>query len=974
MKNEKRNKLGRRILSFVLTAALVAGLMPGNVMTVKAEESTSTAPSVTAFAMPEQLMSSDNFALHTDYKGVAQKVYFGKNGEKQQSWYIAGGEDHDVDGTKDSIVLLCDPMLPMTTGYFDDKSDLVDSDYKTYDNEWNCTYGTAPSRVYANHYGASDLRLITLPSLESSAFSTSEQDMMLATKVYTDDAMLRDEHNSEYTYYTTDKLYAAYGVYEEAIITVGENSADSLNSGLKVSLTSGPYTNDDATKFYLRTPYLENQHSVHNVSPVNDNVGCASVKLSTPYAVVPAFRLNLASVLFASVAPAATPAASLTDTMTFRVDGEDKIESEASYTTEGVYVDVAEGETVYLYVQGNDGINDWVYSQTISEDDVVEPSSIMASAKDANGTTLNLSTLDLSQCKIWLEKSDDNLAYAVMVERHEIHEDKDGNNFCDVCGSEHIHEWKYFARDNTITAVCNTDDWLVREEKTIVISASDKTYDGTAVIASLDNKIDSKDYNSSIVYTAEDGGSLTDGKPVNVGTYTASFTHEGATASVEFEITKATPSITEKPTASAITYGQILNQSKLSNGEADCNGSFAWADGTVKPAVADSNNTEYDVIFTPADKANYNSVTTRLTLRVDKSAMTPNMPESTMSVLYSKKTVGAVTLPEGWVWNDTDKATTLPLEEEVSATATYNGTDKGNYVTESIEITLIRKDCTHEECEEVLYTGDGEKTPTCTESGIGHTECTKCQEPMQTNVTVEATGHTWDNGVVTKEATAAEKGEKTYTCKVCKATKTEAIAALGAPKKGTTAMSDKATYKVTKSDLKSGTASYVGPIDKSATKVTIPATVKIDGVTFKVTAIEKNAFKNNKKVKTVTIGKNVTSIGDNAFYKCTALTKMTIPSKVKTIGKNAFYGCKKMTSATIGENVSKIGSNAFYGCSKLKTLKIKTTKLTTKKIGSKAFTKTPKSMTVKVSKKKLKAYKSMLIRRGVNKKAKFKKI
>lgn len=81
-----------------------------------------------------------------------------------------------------------------------------------------------------------------------------------------------------------------------------------------------------------------------------------------------------------------------------------------------------------------------------------------------------------------------------------------------------------------------------------------------------------------------------------------------------------------------------------------------------------------------------------------------------------------------------------------------------------------------------------------------------------------------------------------------------------------------------------------------------------------------------------------------------------------------------MTSATIGENVSKIGSNAFYGCSKLKTLKIKTTKLTTKKIGSKAFTKTPKSMTVKVSKKKLKAYKSMLIRRGVNKKAKFKKI
>ena len=210
MKKGKTNNLGRRILSIVLTVALVVGLMPGNMLTVKAEEIPSKPLSVTAFATPEQLMSSDNFALHTDTgSGTAQKVYFGMNGESQQIWYIAGS---DADN---SIVLLCDPMLPMTTGCFDDKSDLVDTDYKIYDNNWNCTYGTAPSRVYANHYGASDLRLITLPSLESSAFSTSEQDMMLATKVYTDDDKLRDEHISEYTYYTTDKLYAAYGVYSE---------------------------------------------------------------------------------------------------------------------------------------------------------------------------------------------------------------------------------------------------------------------------------------------------------------------------------------------------------------------------------------------------------------------------------------------------------------------------------------------------------------------------------------------------------------------------------------------------------------------------------------------------------------------------------------------------------------------------------------------------------------------------------------
>jgi len=164
---------------------------------------------------------------------------------------------------------------------------------------------------------------------------------------------------------------------------------------------------------------------------------------------------------------------------------------------------------------------------------------------------------------------------------------------------------------------------------------------------------------------------------------------------------------------------------------------------------------------------------------------------------------------------------------------------------------------------------------------------------------------------------------------MCKETKKEEIAALGVPKKGAEDVSDdgEATYKVTKSDLKKGTVTYVAPSDKSAATVTIPATVEIDGVTFKVTAIEKNAFKNNKKVKKVTIGKNVT----------------------------------------------KIGSKAFYGCSKLKNLTIKSTKLTAKKISSKAFAKTPKNMKVTVPKKKFKSYKSMLIKKGVNKKAKFKK-
>ena len=149
------------------------------------------------------------------------------------------------------------------------------------------------------------------------------------------------------------------------------------------------------------------------------------------------------------------------------------------------------------------------------------------------------------------------------------------------------------------------------------------------------------------------------------------------------------------------------------------------------------------------------------------------------------------------------------------------------------------------------------------------------------------------------------------------------------PAVGTKVTSDdgKATYKITRSALKNKTVTYVATTNKKASTIVIPDTVVISGVTYKVTAVEKNAFANNKKLKTVTIGKNVTTIG----------------------------------------------AKAFYGCKNIKTLIIKSKKLTTKKIGSKAFSKTPKKMTVKVPKNKFKAYKKMLIKRGVNKKAKFKK-
>lgn len=68
------------------------------------------------------------------------------------------------------------------------------------------------------------------------------------------------------------------------------------------------------------------------------------------------------------------------------------------------------------------------------------------------------------------------------------------------------------------------------------------------------------------------------------------------------------------------------------------------------------------------------------------------------------------------------------------------------------------------------------KKATCTEDGYtGDTYCTDCNTKLESGTVINKLGHTWDNGVITKEATETEEGVKTYTCKTCGETKTEKI-------------------------------------------------------------------------------------------------------------------------------------------------------------------------------------------------------
>ena len=240
----------------------------------------------------------------------------------------------------------------------------------------------------------------------------------------------------------------------------------------------------------------------------------------------------------------------------------------------------------------------------------------------------------------------------------------------------------------------------------------------------------------------------------------------------------------------------------------------------------------------------------------------------------------------------------------------------------------------------------------CETVGSKSHHCTRCDSKKDITEIPASGKHTWNNGVITKPATIAEEGVKTYTCTVCGVTRTETIAKLPMPTVTPvptatptpaitsaptvtptpsvsvgTKITDKKTgniYKVTSSRSSSQTVAFIG--NKVKTSVTIPTTIKIKGATYKVTEISTNAFKNNRKLKKVVIGQNIVRIG-----------------------KNSFYGCKKLTSITI-----------------------KSSRLTLKNIGKNAFKNTSPKATVKVPKKQKVLYNQILKKRGLNKKAKVK--
>lgn len=431
--------------ALLLSAALLAGMAAGNGSDLGRVYAAGGAPSVTSFATKDELKTK--FSLDGMRDGVEDTVgrlRFGKNAYgESQIWYIAGTDSgiKRADGTAldDNIVLFAaEPILgkSKTDGTTIEGQGFSANKFaEPYDYEpvVDCQYsGNPPAQVYSNHYGRSDLRATLRAMAESEAYFTqAEQKLMNATTVETLDTL------NNVTYTTTDKLYALsiwdvkecpaiYWENGQAVNEFKEPDKVYAGSGNNIAIASELYSGTTSSgTYWLRSPatnifwdaYTAPQRQTYYLIAV---VSCMSQQLNTEScgskrAVKPAANLNLTNVLFASAAEAASqePTARMIadeTPMVLRLDGAayGKTIGTVGYDeSQGLIVAQNNADVtgpVSLVVQGKDGTQDWYYSMVVDGSAVV--------TKEQLQKALGLSTVNFADCRIWLETTEDNVAYA----------------------------------------------------------------------------------------------------------------------------------------------------------------------------------------------------------------------------------------------------------------------------------------------------------------------------------------------------------------------------------------------------------------------------------------------------------------------------------------------------------------------------------------------------------------------------------
>lgn len=638
--------------SFLLVSAMVLTMFPTFSTSVHAEENQS--PTKEQFSTVEELKNYDT----NDNDGVKNpaKVYFGNN---NQQWWIAGSQSND------SITLFSASSMK-DDGQFE--SNYMDN--KTYDDKWNCTYpDREPAEVFPNHYGASYIRNVTLKEMEASFFTSSEQALINETTIYTDDT----KNNSVYS--TTDKLYLAYGDQEDYNhITVGKNSANDLNDGLRIDPS---YWGKSVLElFWIRSPFVSNDDpndgsSVLTAWPSKNYPAFNGAQTSNVEKIRPAFELNSSTILFASAVPSATSTGNLTlqDTdgdgaFTLRYDAGKYSKNLGSAVisydeSKVILTDVPNG--TYLVAQNSNG----AYAKQITNETEVS----------ASGMNLD----NFANCKIWLETTDtaNRITYAALAEKEQ---------------------------ETAVNIVAGAGLNITSE------NGVQKVVPNTAI--------------TNIIVEAVDGYFLPDGYEDGIqglnGLTVTNITKNGFTI---IGTPASDVNITLPPATKAV-YSMLLSG----------DGTFTGTCVGYQPinakefTITNSGNVDLenvDISITGTDKDKF---------ELSGDGTTTIQPNDTLKVAVAPK----------------DSLATGIYRATLTVTAA-----NAQIATTELQFTVNEHDYV------AVVT-----PPNCTEKGYTTYTCRNCSHSYKGNE-VDATGHTWGEWKVIKEATTTETGKKERVCERC---------------------------------------------------------------------------------------------------------------------------------------------------------------------------------------------------------------
>lgn len=448
--------------------------------------------------------------------------------------------------------------------------------------------------------------------------------------------------------------------------------------------------------------------------------------------------------------------------------------------------DFASGEIAYRLQVGQD---DPVWGQTLA-DEGGDPYPVLGGKTVYQNVTYSGCTVDTSLTIEYSNEEKDIKFTHALVKSEKVNADceKDGmeaywtctscqRRFSDEDGTKELnklpvisafgHDYKVDEEKSedgtrvTLIFTCQREGCTAdKHEVTVTLTAPDSlTYAGTAKEATVTQTPKDAFDSVSVSYESVDkrrSATLVEGKPVNAGDYKATVTvgtgEDAVSASVEYTIQKKKISVysidasdkiydgATKVKVSRVTLIGILEQDVVEADTTDLYGD-----------LPDKNAGTYTEITLPelklvGDSANNyeltqpdNPMKLNVSVSVQKAPKAPNMPVASMEVDYTKTTVGAVTLPAGWKFDDADIDKKLDVDVPVTVTAKYAGEDADNYEVESVEITLTRKACMHPTIKWIV-----DKEATVDAEGSRHKECTVCNTVLATETIAKLKAQTPD--------------------------------------------------------------------------------------------------------------------------------------------------------------------------------------------------------------------------------------